>query len=164
MTNTNCGDQSHKRIHPAHLLPHSHSNLTLALIPLSPPATPASVHSSSASSTPAPYPSLTALNTSPPPSHPPLRCVPLSLFDEIHGCINIQVAMSHQKPSCGFSALRFYPEQAGQPASYGFSLLLMAPPLAPDDIFPPKVEQRSHVRIATPKSHRMAFNGSSQLL
>jgi hypothetical protein len=78
--------------------------------------------------------------------------------------INIQVAMSHQKPSHGFCALRFYPEQAGQPASYGFSWLLMAPLLVPDDVFPPKVEQRSHVRIATPKSHRLAFNGSSQPL
>jgi hypothetical protein len=60
--------------------------------------------------------------------------------------------------------LRFYPEQAGQPASYGFSLLLMAPLLAPDDVFLPKVEQRSYVCIATPKSHRLAFNGSSQPL
>jgi hypothetical protein len=72
--------------------------------------------------------------------------------------------MSHQKPSHGFSALQFYPEQAGQPASYGFSLLFMAPLQAPNDVFPPKVEQRSHVSIATPKSHRMAFNGSSQPL
>jgi hypothetical protein len=77
-----------------------------------------------------------------------LPIVPLSLAARLAD--TIQVAMSDQKPSRGFCALRLHPEQAG---------LLMAPLLAPDDVF-----LKKPCGITTPKSHLMAFNGSSQPL
>jgi hypothetical protein len=55
--------------------------------------------------------------------------------------------MNHQKLSRGLRAfvIQILPRT-------GFSWHLLVPLLAPDNVFPPNVEQRSHVRIATPKS------------